>query len=146
MQIKNLLLVVVFVFGGLFAAKAEKSSVFQYDKNAVNKEMTQLNKVESYVNSHEGVTLNQLKTENNEVVKGLNFSSSNEFSSLNDGPVGIPSFIWGLCLSWVGILIVYLVTEDSDETKKALYGCIVGAVVWAVFYILFWVVFATSTV
>ncbi len=141
MKIKSLLIVVAFVLANLFAAKAEKASLFQYDKNAVNKEMSQLNKVESYVNANNGVTLNQLKAENNEVVKNVNFNTkASEFSSLADGPAGIPSFIWGFCLTWVGILIVYLVTEDSDETKKALIGCLVSAAV----YILFWLVWVVA--
>ena len=54
-----------------------------------------------------------------------------------DGPVDIPSFIWGCVAGPVGVLVVYLVTEDNDETKKALLGCIL----WGVFvggFFVFW--------
>lgn len=134
MKMKSLLLAITFV-AGMFAAKAENASLFQYDRNAVNNEMTQLNKVESYVNAHEGVTLNQLKSENNSIVQDVNLNSNAGFASTASGPAGIPSFVWGFCLSWVGILIVYLVVQDSEETKKALYGCLVSAAI----YILWWV-------
>lgn len=46
-----------------------------------------------------------------------------------DGPpLGIPSFLWGCILGWVGLLIVYLMADDSAETKKALWGCILSTV------------------
>lgn len=135
MKMKSLLLAITFVAGGMFVSKAENASLFQYNKDAVNKEMTQLNQVESYVNAHDGVTLSQLKNENNAVIQNMNLNSNAGFASVADGPAGIPSFVWGFCLSWVGILIVYLVVQDSDETKKALYGCIVSAAL----YILWWV-------
>ena len=64
----------------------------------------------------------------------------------DDLPLGIPGFWWGFCLSWVGILLVYLLMEDSadrkEQVKKAVIGALVGIGVWIVFWILFWASFA----
>ncbi len=64
----------------------------------------------------------------------------------DDLPLGIPGFWWGFCLSWVGILLVVLLMEDSpdrkEQTKKAIIGALVGIGVWIVFWILFWASFA----
>jgi len=49
-------------------------------------------------------------------------------------PLGIPSFLWGFILGVIGILIVYLITENGDETKKALWGCLAFTVLWVVLY------------
>jgi hypothetical protein len=54
--------------------------------------------------------------------------------------LGISGYIWGACLSWVGILVVYLVLDDASEAfrkaevKKAVIGCAISAAVGAVLY------------
>jgi hypothetical protein len=63
--------------------------------------------------------------------------STSTLSALTEGALGIPSFIWGCVLGWIGILITYLVTQDSEETKKALYGCLIGWVGGFLLYIIF---------
>jgi hypothetical protein len=62
-------------------------------------------------------------------------------SSEDVGPLGIPSFIWGLgfgflggCLiGLAGVLIVYLWADESDNRKKhvnnSLTGCFLGALI-----------------
>lgn len=140
MKVKALLLTLIAATFSLANASANDGSLFSYDRAAVNAQMSDLNKVESYVTTHEGVTLDQLKSQNSDVVANINFNTSSaSFSNLAEGPLGIPSFIWGCVLSWVGILIVYLVTQDSEETKKALYGCLVWVGIWLI-WILIWVV------
>lgn len=146
MKIKSLLLAFVASSFATFSAVAGNASLFQLDKNQVNAEMNQLTQVENYVASHEGVTLEQLKASNSDIVNGLNLTeSTSTLSALTDGALGIPSFIWGCVLGWVGILITYLVTQDSDETKKALYGCLVGWVGGFLLYIIFVVVIFGGT-
>ncbi len=138
MKIKSLLLAFVASSCVIFSASAGNASLFQLNKNKVNAEMNQLSQVENYVASHEGVTLDQLQTENNDIINGVNLTeSTSTLSALTEGALGIPSFIWGCVLGWIGILITYLVTQDSDETKKALYGCLVGWVGGFLLYIIF---------
>lgn len=104
------------------------------NEQAVNAEFEKLNKLEQFVTSHEGTTLEDVK--DTELTKDLNLDTNitNTVAS-GDLPANIPAFWWGCVLSWVGVLIVYLVTDkDKDQTKKALLGCLVNAAIWIVYY------------
>lgn len=106
---------------------AAESGMFSYDRTAVDQEMATLDNLEQYVLSNEGITLNALKAESNPLAEDI---TTAPFGALNiqEGPLGIPSILWGFCFSLAGILIVYLVTDDTQETKMALVGCIISAV------------------
>jgi flagellar capping protein FliD len=133
----NVLMLTILSVLFAFNVNAGNASLFQFDQNKVNAEMNQLSKVENYVSTHNGVTLEQLKAENNDIVSGVNLTeSTSTLSALTEGPLGIPSFIWGCVLGWIGILITYLVTQDSEETKRALYGCLIGYVGLIVIYLI----------
>lgn len=111
----------------------------QYNAAEVDAAMEQLNALEQYV-TEENATLEEVKATQSELLTGLNLKETSSPLSVlgtNDGALGIPSFLWGCILSWVGILVVYLVTEDSDETKKALWGCIANGVLSGIFYIIY---------
>ncbi len=140
MKIKSLILAGVFAIAG-FGANANSSSLFSYNKEAVSSKMNKVNAVENFVNQNDGITISTMNAEGQQLTAAANLSEENSMSSsLLDGPAGIPSFLWGCVLSWVGILVVYLVTQDGDETKKALFGCLAGAGVWLVFYIVYFVI------
>ena len=138
MKIKSLILAGVFAIAG-FSGNASNSSLFSYDKAAVNAKMNNVSAVETYVNQNDGVTVSSMNADGQQLVAAANLSEENSLSSsLLDGPVGVPSFLWGCVLGPLGILIVYLVTQDGDETKKSLYGCIVWGV-W--FFVLPFIMF-----
>jgi flagellar capping protein FliD len=133
----NVLMLTILSVLFAFNVNAGNASLFQFDQNKVNAEMNQLSKVENYVSTHNGVTLEQLKAENNDIVSGVNLTeSTSTLSALTEGALGIPSFIWGCVLGWIGILITYLVTQDREETKRALYGCLIGYVGLIVIYLI----------
>ena len=105
------------------------------NEQSINAEFEKLNKLEQYVASHEGTTLADVK--DSELTKDLNLDTNvtNTVAS-GDLPANIPAFWWGCVLSWVGVLIVYLVTDkDKDQTKKALMGCLIGAAIYVVFWL-----------
>lgn len=53
--------------------------------------------------------------------------------------LGIPSFLWGCGLGVVGLLVVYIVSdEDKVETKKAMWGCITSTAVVTVINVIWW--------
>lgn len=114
---------------------AKENEALKLDEQKVNAEFNQLNKLEQYVNTHEGVTIEQ--AQNAGLTEGLTIDTNVSSSAVaGELPLNIPAFWWGCVLTWVGVLIVYLVTDkDKDQTKKALYGCLVSAGV----YILWWV-------
>ncbi|WP_435357613.1 lipoprotein [Emticicia sp. SJ17W-69] len=106
------------------------------NEQSINAEFEKLNKLEQYVTSHEGTTLEDVK--DTELTKDLKLDTNvTNTVAAGDLPANIPAFWWGCVLSWVGVLIVYLVTDkDKDQTKKALMGCLIGAAI----YIVFWLV------
>lgn len=105
------------------------------NEQSINAEFEKLNKLEQYVTSHEGTTLEDVK--DSELTKDLNLDT-NVTNTVASGelPLNIPAFWWGCVLGLVGVLIVYLVTDkDKDQTKKALFGCLVFAAVLVIYYV-----------
>ena len=138
---KLLLTLCIGSFVTLFAS-ANNADLFSYNADEVNQELGQLQSLENYVNANPGITLTNLQSENNNLVANLNLDLNNlgGFPFLSgEPPLGIPSFLWGCVVSWVGILVVYFMTdEDKAETKKALFGCLVNAgavIIWEVFWL-----------
>lgn len=138
------LLAVVALAGSAVSGGDEKngqtpaSSPFYFDEQKVSEATEGLANLEAYVNEND-LTYEALEAENSELVEGLNLdknASINAFGPMVENPAGIPSFFWGLCLGWIGMLIVYLVTEDNDELKKALWGCLVSYGVLLVVYVI----------
>jgi hypothetical protein len=129
------------LMAGLFISSlafANKTNLFTYDAVQVDQEMSQLQTLENFVAVNPGVTLTGMQEEDNALVSDLNLSAC-EFggtgSVSGDRALGIPSFLWGCCLGPLGVLIVYLVAEDSGETKKSFMGCVVWGAAWAIYYI-----------
>jgi len=125
--------------------RASESDVFKVNDAQVNQEFAQLNKIEDFVLSHEGVSYDEMKSQNPDLVAGLS-ESPESFTGMGstlrgggESPLGIPPFVWGCVLGWVGILIVYFVAEDKEMTKKAFYGCLVGGLVGLVIYVVYFV-------
>lgn len=52
-----------------------------------------------------------------------------QYMEFNPGPTpGIPSFVWGCFFGIAGIIVVHAITDSTEESKKALKGCIINAV------------------
>ena len=64
----------------------------------------------------------------------------------DDLPLGIPGFWWGFCLGLVGILLVYILMEDSPERKEQTKKAVIGALIWVGIWILLWLVVFSSAV
>jgi hypothetical protein len=107
------------------------------DQNQIDSEFKALNKIENYVDQNQGTSLEDLKASNSDLITGVNLAESNSALTVaGDLPANIPAFWWGCVLSWVGLILVYVLTDkDGAQTKKALLGCLVGAAVWIVYYL-----------
>ena len=89
------------------------------------------------------MSLSELQSNNllNSQLSALNLTSG----MMMEPALGIPGFWWGCVLGPVGILVVYLVTEnDKEEVKKALYGCIVSGVFWVAWEVFWWAVYGNA--
>jgi len=117
------------------APAVTESQVMTFNEQAVNAEFEKLNKLEEFVAANEGVTIEDVQ--NTELTKDLNLNTNvTNAVAAGDLPLNIPAFWWGCVLSWVGVLVVYLVTDkDKEQTKKALIGCLVGAAIYLVFWL-----------
>lgn len=103
------------------------ASLFAVNEQEISNEFAQLNELEQYVNANEGVTLSSMD-ESNPLIANVSSSSNamGALSAMGEPPLGVPSFFWGLCFSVAGVAIVYFVSDDRDETKKAFIGCAVN--------------------
>lgn len=129
--------------GSSLLMNAADSQDFSYDRTAVDADFSGLEKLETFIQQHPETTLEELRVEKNPLVQDMDMSSGGIMSSLGygDPPLGIPSFFWGCLLGWVGMLIVYLITEDTDETKKALWGCVTASVGSTLLVVVFYVIY-----
>lgn len=126
-------------------AQAANQSMFNIDEARINTEMAELNQLEDYLSNND-VSYSTLAEQEHFLVNGVNGSSSRLHSMvlLEGPPLGISSFIWGFCLGLPGIAIVYFVSEDSDETKKALWGCVAGSLLYTVVYVAWYALWSSA--
>lgn len=118
----------VFIFSFLFFAasfvKAGNAELFELDEATIKAEFQQLDELEQKVLA--GTELG-----------GYTATLPPPDDYYGSRPaLGIPSFIWGCCLGPTGIIITQIMTEDVNETKKALAGCAVSGCVVGGCYLL----------
>lgn len=137
------LLSILFLSVGVSFANEKSAETYSYDATA---DFDQLNKIEKYVESS-GATLEEMQASNSTLLKDLTLApDSSAAFAVDELPLGIPAFWWGCVLTLLGVILVYVLTDkDKDQTKKALYGCLVTGGVYLL-YIIFWgVVFGRAT-
>ena len=133
---KLLILASMLILIGVGKSMAGQADLFSYDAVTIENQMAQLDQLEGYVMDNPGITLGQMASSGNSLaslVSGPN--SINGFNQINEKVFGIPSFLWGCVFSWVGVLVVYFISQDKAETKSAIIGCVVEAVLavgWSV--------------
>ena len=137
---KNLFFTLLLLFSLGFNAFASDADLFKLDYNAVQTEFTELNQLGDMVASNPEITYSSLVETNGNLVKSINLVPESALPMGSGNPVlGIPSFLWGCVFGVVGLVIVYIVSDqDSSETKKALLGCVASAVVSTVLYFVLW--------
>ncbi len=118
-------------------------SVFDLNEDALAMAMQELTELDNYLTTNEGTTYSDLVEIGSELIANVSDSTSPiGMNQEGESPLGISPFLWGCVLGWVGLLIVYLMTDqDKEMTKKALIGCLVGTGVWVVV----WVIIAAAS-
>jgi len=127
------ILTVIFDSLQLFAGNSE---LFSYNSDEAEAVMQDLKHLEQYVESTPNISLSDMLASGNSLVEGISktCSSLSFMASMQptENPMGIPSYMWGCCLSLSGVLIVFMLTDEQpdhrEEVRKAMKGCIVGAV------------------
>jgi hypothetical protein len=145
-------IIILFMVLGLFSVKvsfAGNGELFTYDANAIKQELQVLEIIDQLVEQNE-FSYKEMLQMDALVASVLNYGSICTYGVQTLEPVaGIPSFVWGVvpsgCVGLTGCLVspligiaagaaagiagvafVYLSTDDSEETKKAAYGCASG--------------------
>jgi hypothetical protein len=128
------------------SAQADSKSMFSLDVDHVYAEMAELTQLENYLHGSDA-TLSSLVDQNHSLVSNMKTGNFgwHAMIGLAEPPLGIPSFLWGFCLGLPGLAVVYFLTEDSAETRKALWGCIISGVIVGGFYIVWGAFWATSS-
>jgi hypothetical protein len=139
-MIKKFLFSAAFALACNFGFASANADLFQVNEEELNVEFAQLNELESYVNSNEGVTMSSMES-NSPLLQNVTPTGDalGVLSTYGEPPLGIPSFLWGFCFNVAGVAIVYFVADDRDETRKAFIGCAVSGglyLLWWVFWVL----------
>jgi len=125
---KLLILASMLILIGVGKSMAGQADLFSYDAVTIENQMAQLDQLEGYVLDNPGITLGQMATNGNTLASMVSDPNGiSGFSLINESVLGIPSFLWGCVFGVVGLLIVYIVSDqDAAEAKKALIGCVVS--------------------
>lgn len=128
----------VLVFLTSFTSFATDTEDLVFEEQIINSELNKLNQLEQHVLANEGITLEELSSKNSQLIEGISLEPNSIAAVLADGelPGNIPPFWWGFCLGWVGLLLVYIITDnDKDQVKKAFTGCLISAGIIILFYV-----------
>lgn len=122
-------------------------SVFSYDEEALLAELSELDELDAFVEANEGITFDKLSSEESPLVANMESTASPMGMAGQDDvpPLGIPSFLWGCVFGVIGLVIVYIMTDNNKaETKKAMWGCVASTAVSVVLYMVVWGAWAAS--
>ena len=144
---KKLLLSITLVFFAGFSIFANDADLFKLDYKAVQAEFTDLNQLATMVTANTDLTYSSLLVTNGNLVTSLRLVPESLLPDGTKNPVlGIPSFLWGCGLGVVGMVVVYIVSDQNmDETKKALWGCITWTAVVVVLDLVWWGAFWSAS-
>lgn len=120
-------------------------SIFELDENKLSIAMYELNTLDEFITQNKGITYDDLILSNSELILNVsNLSAPIGFLDESENPLGIPAFLWGCFLGWVGILLVFMITDnDKAQVKKALNGCLVAGGIYVVIGVIYVVLVAT---
>ncbi len=98
---------------------------FELQSNFEEENFTSLNTLEKFVQDNPGTDFAKIKAENPELLQNLNLQTETNIGVAKDMPI-LGAFWWGCCLGVIGLLLVYIITDnDKMQMKSALVGCVI---------------------
>jgi Gpi18-like mannosyltransferase len=126
----------------------EIKAASDFDESEVYSAFAELSQLDQYLQTNDNVSYTDVAKVNSDILSNVSASSSLPLTApaSDELALGIPSFLWGCVFGLIGVLVVYLMTDNNKEqTKKALYGCAASAVVSTLLYVLLYAGAAAST-
>ncbi len=134
---KTLILLFLVIMGTSSFVNASDADLFNYDRESVDMAMLELSLIESYITENPGANYADVMSLGLLSINGKDFSNE-LLGYLGEPPLGIPSFLWGCVGGWVGLVVVYVATDnDQAEVKKALWGCVASTATVGVVYVIY---------
>ena len=134
---KKILILLLFVVTTSVYVNANDADLFNYDRASIDRNLSELTTIENYLSENPDATFTDLMNMGLLTANGKDFSMD-LLSYMGEPPLGVPSFLWGCAFGWVGLLVVYIATDqDKVESKKALWGCAASTVTWVVVYVIY---------
>lgn len=117
-------------------------SAFTLDQDALDVALSELIELDNFLAQNEGVLYADMEAEGNVLISDISdISAPLGMAPASDDLLGIPAFWWGCVLGWIGLLLVYILTDQNkEETKKAFNGCLVGTAVSVAFTLVYYLV------
>ncbi len=123
----------------------EIQATTDFNDSEIYEAFADISTLDQYLQTNEDKTYSDLELEDSSMLAGVSSTTTLPLSSSQSDELalGIPSFLWGCVFGIIGVVVVYLMTdENKEQTKKAVYGCVASTVVGIVFYV---VVIAAAT-
>lgn len=121
---------ILFVLLTALSAQVFAAEEFDFNQSAIDQEFQTLNAIEHLVNQQPNLSFEELQESHPELVSNLSAQSTDLNQTAGSMPLVGP-FWWGCVLGIIGLLLVYIVTDnDKAQLKSALIGCVVGTLVW----------------
>ena len=123
------------------------NDIVSFDENEIYAAFGEIENLTQFVSENEGVTYSELESENSDLISKVSASTSLAMQQDSDElALGIPSFLWGCVFGIVGVVVVYIMTdENKEQTKKAVWGCVASTAVSVVIYLVAFSAAAATT-
>ncbi|MDP3915896.1 MAG: hypothetical protein Q8R96_19390 [Bacteroidota bacterium] len=125
----------------------EIEATTDFNDSEIYEAFADISTLDHYLQTNEDKTYSDLELEDSSMLAGVSSTTTLPLSSSasDELALGIPSFLWGCVFGIVGVLVVYLMTdENKDQTKKAFFGCIAGSLIGTVLYVVVFAAAATT--
>ncbi|MEI7801498.1 MAG: hypothetical protein WCI97_02515 [Bacteroidota bacterium] len=126
---------ILFFFFAFVTNGQAENQLFQYNKPKVEAAFQKINEVEEMI-EQKNLSYSQMMKLNPCLMEDANLNlEDNQISKSANLPLGIPSFVWGLCVGIIGIVIVAVSKNNTEEqVGGAIAGCLVNAFLVSMVY------------
>ncbi len=111
-----------------FSTFANSTDNFTYNEQEVNQTFSALKPLEKVVDKNPNLKAEDIVAAQPNLVDNVDLAPTNALDNGRSMPLVSP-FWWGCCLGVIGLLFVYLRTDnDRIQTKSAFWGCLISTI------------------